>query len=160
MYPDHSHLTSLCGAEVPHLFYQLRDTSENRDSGAQLLPSPSFLLGLLIPASPSRSAHTSTGMAGRAATSKRRSGAEIIEQDKTNKPRHPTAISPQIEFELPSRRGCAQTLPENYAPLSTHFNGCWHFQCRRSIELYRISRITRHSDFPDSSLESLSFPCP
>ena len=30
MYPDHSHLTSFHGAEVPHLFYQLKDTPENR----------------------------------------------------------------------------------------------------------------------------------
>lgn len=30
MYPDHSHLTSFYGAEVPHLFYQLRDTPQNQ----------------------------------------------------------------------------------------------------------------------------------
>lgn len=36
MYPDHSHLTSLYGAEVPHLFYQLRDTPENQGFRGQL----------------------------------------------------------------------------------------------------------------------------
>ena len=36
MYPDHSHLTSYYGAEAPHLFYQLRDTPENRGFRGQL----------------------------------------------------------------------------------------------------------------------------
>jgi hypothetical protein len=36
MYPDHSHLTSFYDAEVPHLFYQLRDTPENQGFRGQL----------------------------------------------------------------------------------------------------------------------------
>lgn len=36
MYPDHSHLTSFYGAEVPHLFYQLRDSPDNQGFRGQL----------------------------------------------------------------------------------------------------------------------------